>query len=122
MIHISYFWAVPLGILAFASLVMLLWVVLDSIRFAGKNNCLFWAVPRWLVRAIQGQEAYLVLRLSFIRWGFLHCLLGRYDHSTGQVALSSYKPPPGHRKTRFAPTFIGKVVHGDTPTRHGDLT
>ena len=121
MIQISYAWAIPLGVLAFSSVVLLLWIVLDSIRFAEQSNCIFWAMPRWLAQAIRGREAYLVLRLSFIRWGFLHCLLGRFDHATGQVALTSYKPPPGHRKTRFSPTFCGTVVHGDTPTRHGDL-
>lgn len=110
------------ALLYVALFVLLLWIVVDVIRFGDKNNCILWAVPRWLLLAIQGYDAYLILRLSFIRWGFFHCLLGRYDVVTGQLAMKSYKPPPGHRKTRFAPTFRGKVVHGDTPTQHGDLT
>lgn len=101
---------------------LVLWVLVDVIRFGDKNNCIFWAVPRWLLLAIQGYDAYLILRLSFIRWGFFHCLLGRYDVVTGQLAMRSYKPPPGHRKTRFAPMFHGKEVDGDTPTKNGDLT
>lgn len=87
-----------------------------------KSNCLFWALPRWLTRAKAGEETYLIFRLSRIRWGFFHCLLGKRDPATGQIAVQSYKPPAGHVKRHPAPTFSGSVVDGDEVTKLGDLT
>jgi hypothetical protein len=48
-----------------------------------------------------------------VAWGFFHCLAGKLDKETGQIAVTSYKPPPGHKKTGFAPFFDGAVVEGD---------
>lgn len=86
-----------------------------------KSNCLFWALPRWLRRTQAGEETYLVFRLSRIRWGCLHCLLGTRDPVTNQIAVQSYKPPPGHAKGGFEPVFEGGVVEGDAVTKAGDL-
>lgn len=87
-----------------------------------KSNCLFFALPRWLEKAPPGEEYYLVIRRSRIPWGVFHMLLGRLDPVTGQLALTSYKPPPGHKKTGFQPTFNGKVVEGDGNTKAQDLS
>jgi len=78
-----------------------------------KSNCLLWAVPRWIARGRPEQERYLVIRWSRIPWGFLHFLVGEMDPATGQIQVTSYKPPPGHRKTRPAFTFAGSVTEGD---------
>jgi hypothetical protein len=80
-----------------------------------KNNCLCWALPRFLTRAKHGEETYLIFRASRVRWGFFHVLIGKLDPETGQIVVSSYKPPDGHQKTGFAPTFKGDVVDGDKP-------
>lgn len=80
-----------------------------------RSNCLCYALPRWLTRARAGEETYLIFRVSRVRWGFFHVLLGRLDQETGQIVVSSYKPPPGHVKTGFAPKFKGEVVDGDKP-------
>lgn len=80
-----------------------------------KSNCILWAVPRWLRKADPGEESYLVIRRSRIAWGILHMLHGTLDPKTGQIKLNSYKPPPGHVKTGFAPVFHGEVVEGDQP-------
>lgn len=90
------------------------WSAVEVVRF-DKNNCLYWALPRWVQRASEGEPAYLVIRLTFIKWGFLHFLSGRYDPETDQIVVTSYRPPAGHVKTRFAPTFRGRVVGGDAP-------
>lgn len=82
-----------------------------------KTNCLFWAFPRWLKRTLAGEEIYLVFRVSRLRWGFFHCLLGRHDPATGQIAVSSFKPPEGHVKRRPALVFTGSVVEGDCPPK-----
>lgn len=85
-----------------------------------RNNCLCWALPRFLTRARAGEETYLIFRVSRVRWGFFHVLLGRLDQETGQIVVSSYKPPPGHVKTGFAPKFKGEVVDGDNPPKSWD--
>lgn len=84
-----------------------------------RSNCLQYALPRWLSRVRAGEETYLIFRISRVRWGFFHCLLGRYDPETDQIAVTSYKPPPEHVKSGFAPTFHGQVVSGDAPP-HND--
>ncbi len=86
------------------------------------NNCICWALPRWIKRGAAGEETYLIFRLSRIRWGFFHCLLGVRDPATGQIAVKSYKPPSGHVKHKPAPIFNGSVVDGDEVTKPGDLT
>ena len=80
-----------------------------------RTNCLCWALPRFLTRAKAGDETYLIFRASRVRCGFFHVLLGRLDPETGQIVVSSYKPPAGHVKTGFAPKFKGDVVDGDKP-------
>lgn len=80
-----------------------------------RSNCLIYALTAWLRAAPPGEESYLVLRRSRVRWGILHALHGRLDESTGQIVVSSYKPPPGHVKTKVAPLFDGSVVGGDKP-------
>lgn len=87
-----------------------------------RSNCIFWALPKWLKRAKSGEETYLIFRLSRVRWGFFHCLIGRLDPTTNQISVHSYKPPPGTIKTGFAPVFEGSVVEGDADTNHGDLS
>lgn len=87
-----------------------------------RSNCFFFALPRWLRKAPPGEEVYLIFRRSRVAWGFCHTLIGKLDHATGQIAVESYKPPPGHRKNRPAPVFDGTVVQGDAETTHGDLT
>lgn len=86
----------------------------------GKSNCLFYALPRWLKAAPPGEEYYLVIRRSRVPWGMFHMFLGKLDPQTGKLDLTSYKPPPGHHKTGFQPTFDGKVVEGDKVTKAGD--
>lgn len=87
-----------------------------------RSNCVFFALPKWLAGVKAGEETYLVLRFSRIRWGFFHMLLGKMDPKIGQIALTSYKPPPGHKKTGFQPVFNGTVVEGDADTKAADLT
>lgn len=79
----------------------------------GKSNCILFALPRFLRKAPPGEETYLVIRRSRVAWGFCHTLVGTLDPATGQIAVQSYKPPPGHKKTGFAPVFEGAVVNGD---------
>lgn len=81
-----------------------------------RSNCLRYALPRWLSLARAGEETYLIFRVSRVRWGFFHCLLGRYDPNTDQIAVTSFKPPAGHTKTRPALIFDGAVVNGDAPS------
>ena len=87
-----------------------------------RSNCFFFALPRWLRKAPPGEEVYLIFRRSRIAWGICHTLIGKLDPATGQIAVESYKPPPGHHKTKPAPVFHGRVVQGDAETSHGDLT
>ena len=87
-----------------------------------RSNCLFFALPRWLRKAPPGEETYLIFRRSRVRWGFFHCLSGELDPETRQIKVTSYKPPPGHVKTGFAPVFNGSVVEGDAETNHGELS
>lgn len=98
---------------------------------AGKSNCLLFAIPRWIARGRQDQckyvviqfgKSYLCFRWSRIPWGFLHCLLGEMDPVTGQIQVTSYKPPPGHKKTGVALTFKGAVVEGDALVRWVELS
>jgi len=86
-----------------------------------KSNCILFALPRWLRRVAPGEETYLVIRRSRVNWGLCHVLIGRLDPSTNQIAVQSYKPPPGHQKTGFAPVFHGAVVQGDADTRAAEL-
>jgi len=97
----------------------------------GKSNCLLWAIPRWIAQGRQDQCRYLVIRLgkrylcirwSRIAWGVVHFLLGEMDPVTGQLQLSSFKPPVGHRKTGLALTFRGAVVEGDALVRWVELS
>lgn len=78
-----------------------------------RSNCLIYALTAWLRAAPPGEESYLLIRRSRVRWGLFHALHGRLDRDTGQIAVTSYKPPPGHKKTRPAPFFDGKIVEGD---------
>ena len=71
-----------------------------------RSNCLQYALPRWLSRVRAGEETYLIFRIS-------------RDPETDQIAVTSYKPPPEHVKSGFAPTFHGQVVSGDAPP-HND--
>jgi len=87
-----------------------------------RSNCIFWALPRWFAKGVQGHSPYLVFRFSRIPFGILHCLLGEMDPATGQVAVRSFKPPPGHRKSGFAPVFDGHVVEGDAVIRWVELS
>ena len=80
-----------------------------------RSNCILWAIPRWLQKTKPGEESYLVIRRSRIAWGFVHMLHGTLDPQTGQLKLTSYKPPHGHVKTEFAPVFHGEVIEGDQP-------
>lgn len=103
-------------------LFVFLWSLLDAIRM-DKNNCMYWAVPRFLQRARAGEETYLVLRYSRMPYGLLHCLLGKLNPETGELVLTSYKPPAGHAKRRPALIFKGSVVQGDeAATKAGDLS
>ena len=95
-----------------------------------KSNCLLWAVPRWIAKGRPQQARYWVLRLggsylcirwSRIPWGVVHFLHGEMDPSTGQIAVTSYKPPPGHKKTGPAFTFHGRVTEGDALVRLVEL-
>ena len=96
-----------------------------------KSNCLLWAIPRWIANGRQDQSPYFIIkffgaflcfRWSRIPWGFLHCLLGRMDPVTGQIAVKSYKPPLGHHKTGIALTFEGQVVEGDAIVRWVEMS
>lgn len=87
-----------------------------------KSNCVLWSVPRWIAKGRQDQCKYLVIRFSRIPWGFVHFLLGEMDPLTGQLSLSSFKPPVGHKKTGIALTFDGEVVEGDAIIRWVELS
>jgi hypothetical protein len=78
-----------------------------------RSNCLIYALTAWLKSASPRDESYLIIRRSRVRWGIFHMLHGKLDHATGQIAVTSYKPPPGHKKTKPAPFFDGHVVDGD---------
>lgn len=80
-----------------------------------RSNCVLWALPRWLRKAEPGEESYLVIRRSRVPWGILHCLTGKLDKATGQLALESYKPIGDQHKQGFEPVFRGEVVEGDKP-------
>lgn len=80
-----------------------------------RSNCVIYALTQWLRKAVPGEEDYLVIRRSRVRWGVFHMLHGTLDPETGQIKVTSYKPPDGHAKTRFAPFFEGRVREGDTP-------
>lgn len=87
-----------------------------------KSNCLFFAIPKWLRKSPPGEETYLIFRRSRINWGILHCLVGTLDPLTNQIKVESYKPPLGHKKTKFAPVFEGTIVEGDADSKMQDLT
>ena len=78
-----------------------------------KSNCIIYAVVEFVRALRRGEEPYIMFRTTRIKGGVLHCLVGTLDESTNQVAVRSYKPPEGHKKTGFAPLFHGCVVHGD---------
>jgi len=80
-----------------------------------RSNCVIYALTEWLRKKPPGKESYLVIRRSRIRWGILHMLHGTLDPTTDQIKVTSYKPPPGHEKTGFEPTFEGTVRDGDLP-------
>lgn len=95
-----------------------------------KSNCFLWALPRWIAHGRPQQSRYLVIRLrksylcirwSRIPWGFLHFLHGEMDPLTGQIAVTSYKPPAGHAKHRPALLFAGAVTEGDALVRWVEL-
>jgi len=90
-------------------------LVADLYRDAVKSNCLIYALTEWLKPAPAGEESYLVIRRSRVKWGFVHCLHGLLDPATGQIEVTSYAPPKGHVKTNFAPCFDGHVRRGDNP-------
>lgn len=79
-----------------------------------RSNCIFYDLAAWLRAAPPGQESYLVIRRSRIRWGVVHCLHGVLDPATNQIEVTSYKPT-SPEKTRFAPCFDGTVQRGDMP-------
>jgi hypothetical protein len=96
-----------------------------------KSNCLLFAIPRWIAHGKPDQQRYLIIQLgksslcirwSHIPWGFVHFLHGEMDPLTGQIAVTSYKPPVGHRKTGLALTFKGHVVEGDALVRWVELS
>lgn len=78
-----------------------------------KSNCVIYAVREFIRAWRKGEEAYLCFRTTRVKGGVLHCLVGKLDELTDQVAVRSYKPPAGHKKRGFAPLFHGSVVHGD---------
>jgi hypothetical protein len=78
-----------------------------------RSNCVAYALTTWLLKRPPEEERYLLIRRSRVAWGFFHCLSGSLDKETGQIRVTSYKPPPGHKKTGFAPFFHGSVVDGD---------
>lgn len=80
-----------------------------------RSNCLIYALTAWLKAAPPGEESYLLIRRSRVRCGIFHALHGTLDPATGQIAVTSYKPPPGHVKTGPAPLFKGSVRDGDKP-------
>lgn len=86
----------------------------------GKSNCLFWASRKWLQRGIAGQETYLCFRITRIKYGIIHCLLGELDPTRYRINMMSYRPPHGHAKTGFAPVFKGSVIEGDLPDSHDE--
>lgn len=90
-------------------------VLLIEMLQNGKSNCILWAAPRWLRRGIAGEETYLCFRITRVKYGVLHCLLGERDPTRYRLNMTSYRPPPGHVKTGFAPVFKGDVVTGDAP-------
>lgn len=89
---------------------------------AAKSNCILFAVPRWLARGKPREQKYLVIRFSRMAWGFVHFLYGEMDPLTGQIAVTSYKPPLGHQKTGLALTFKGAEVEGDALVRWVELS
>ncbi len=80
-----------------------------------RSNCVLFALPRWLRAAPAGDEDYLIIRRSRVRWGFCHVLHGRLDPATGQIAVTSYKPIVDAAKTSLEPVFEGHAVDGDRP-------
>ena len=79
-----------------------------------RSNCLIFALTAWLRPAPPGEETYLLVRRSRVRWGGIHALHGRLDPETGQVAVSSYKPNAAEKRG-LAVVFKGREVEGDAP-------
>jgi hypothetical protein len=79
-----------------------------------RSNCLIYALTAWLRAAPPGEESYLVIRRSRIRWGFVHFLHGVLDPATNQIEVTSYKPHEPEKRG-FAPLFDGTVQRGDLP-------
>ena len=77
-----------------------------------RSNCVIYALAAWLRAAPPGEESYLVIRRSRIRWGIFHCLHGKLDHATNQIEVTSYKPVIPRKQ---GPTFPGHIVVGDKP-------
>lgn len=88
----------------------------------GKSNCLFWATPKFLRRGIAGEETYLCFRITRVKYGIFHCLLGERDPTRYRINMTSYKPIGNQNKTGFEPVFHGHVVEGDEETDHGNLS
>lgn len=78
-----------------------------------RSNCPIYALTAWLRAAPPGEESYLLIRRSRVRCGMFHALHGTLDSDTGQIRVTSYKPPPGHVKTGPDPLFKGSVRDGD---------
>ena len=81
-----------------------------------RSNCILYALTAWLKAAPPGEESYLVIRRSRVRWGFVHVLHGVLDPATNQIEVMSYKPLVPE-KSGFAPRFEGAIQRGDMPQR-----
>lgn len=79
-----------------------------------KSNCILYALSAWLRPAPAGEEGYLVIRRSRVRWGFVHVLHGMLDPATNQIEVTSFKPTVPE-KSGFAPCFEGTIQRGDMP-------
>lgn len=82
---------------------------------AKKSNCVFYALPLWLGSGSRNPERFLLIRRSRVNWGIFHMLYGKTDPATNQIAMWSYKPPPGHQKPGLRPVFQGAVIENDEP-------
>lgn len=79
-----------------------------------RSNCIRYALTAWLRPAPVGEESYLLIRRSRVRWGLLHVLHGTLDPTTNQIEVTSYKPNVPE-KTGFSPCFEGSIQRGDMP-------
>lgn len=79
-----------------------------------KSNCLIFALTAWLRAAPPGEESYLLIRRSRVRWGLVHFLHGKLDSVSGQVDVVSFKPHTPE-KQGIELRFRGRVTKGDAP-------